>query len=154
MADIEFVPVAADDPRVVSLLGDYERELVTLGVVLNHGSSGGTTPGQFMAPRGHFALATQGDEVLGCGGIRMLDEDSAELKRMYVVPLARGRGLARRLLLHLETVGAQLGATRARLDTGADMAPAVALYRSADYREIADYNGNSDAGWWFEKSLV
>ena len=72
---------------------------------------------------------------------------------MYVDPSARGHGLARRLLASLEEAAVALGATVARLDTGRDMAPAVGLYRATGYVEIDDYNGNPDAGWWFEKEL-
>ena len=53
----------------------------------------------------------------------------------------------------LEAAAVDLGATVARLDTGRDMAPAVGLYRATGYVEIEDYNGNPDAGWWFEKAL-
>ncbi len=56
-------------------------------------------------------------------------------------------------MARLEAEAVALGATVVRLDTGRDMAPAVALYRSSGYREVDDYNGNPDAGWWFEKSL-
>ena len=72
---------------------------------------------------------------------------------MYVAPAARGTGAARTLLTRLEMAGSVLGAGVVRLDTGRGMAPAVALYRSAGYAEIPDYNGNPDAGWWFEKQL-
>ena len=86
--------------------------------------------------------------------MRLLSPEVCEIKRMYVDPSARGAGLARRLLTALEEAGASLGARVARLDTGRDMAPAVGLYRPAGYVEIEDYNGNPDAGWWFEKQLL
>ena len=85
--------------------------------------------------------------------MRLLSPEVAELKRMYVDPSARGAGLARRLVARLESEATALGATVVRLDTGRDMAPAIALYRSSGYREVDDYNGNPDAGWWFEKDL-
>ena len=72
---------------------------------------------------------------------------------MYVDPSARGLGLARQLLVSLEAAAVGLGAKVARLDTGRDMASAVGLYRTGGYVEIDDYNGNPDAGWWFEKWL-
>ena len=68
-------------------------------------------------------------------------------------PVRAGDGLARRLVARLEVEAVALGASVDRLDTSRDMAPAVALYRSSGYREVEDYNGNPDAGWWFEKSL-
>ena len=147
-------PVAADDPRVVALLAAYEAELVTMGVTLNHGSSGGTSPADFAEPRGRFLLASLDESVVGCGGVRLLAPGVAEVKRMYVDPAARGAGLARRLLAALEAAARDLGAGVVRLDTGRDMAPAVGLYRSSGYREIEDYNANPDAGWWFERRLT
>jgi len=113
----------------------------------------GVSADQLMPPQGAWAVAWRDDDAVACGGVRLLAGGVCEIKRMYVVPRERGAGLARRLLAHLEGLGRELGATVVRLDTGRDMAPAVALYRSSGYVEIEDYNGNPDAGWWFEKRL-
>jgi GNAT superfamily N-acetyltransferase len=152
-ADVELRVDAADSAESVRMLAAYEAELVGLGVTLNHGWSGGVTPDQLRAPLGAWLVGWRGDEAVACGGVRLLAPGVAELKRMYVDPSARGGGLARRLVTRLESEAVALGATVVRLDTGRDMAPAVALYRSSGYREIEDYNGNPDAGWWFEKQL-
>jgi GNAT superfamily N-acetyltransferase len=72
---------------------------------------------------------------------------------MYVVPEARGRGLARRLLEALEDAARATGHRVARLDTGARQPHARALYESAGYRAIGDYNGNPYAVFWGEKAL-
>ena len=153
MADPEIREGRADDSASARLLAEYEDELVALGVVLNHGWAGGVTPDQLVPPHGAWVVVWRGEEAVACGGVRLLTPDVCEVKRMYVEPSARGAGLARRLLGHLEERGRQLGAVVVRLDTGRDMAPAVELYRSSGYREIEDYNGNPDAGWWFEKRL-
>jgi len=142
----------------VRLLAAYEAELVSLGVTLNHGWAGGVTPEQLAPPQGAWLVGWRGGtdsqrQAVCCGGVRLLSPEVAEIKRMYVDPSARGRGLARRLLATLEAAAVDLGATAARLDTGRDMAPAVGLYRATGYVEIDDYNGNPDAGWWFEKTL-
>jgi GNAT superfamily N-acetyltransferase len=152
-AGLVFRAARADSAEALRLLADYEAELVSLGVVLNQGSPGGVTADRLVPPYGGFVVAWRGEEAVACGGVRLLGPEVCEIKRMYVVPSARGAGLARRLLGHLESVGRDLGATTARLDTGRDMAPAVALYRSSGYAEIDDYNGNPEAGWWFEKAL-
>jgi GNAT superfamily N-acetyltransferase len=152
-ADVELRAAPADSPESLRLLAAYEAELVSLGVVLNHGWSGGVTPAQLAPPLGAWLLGWRGDEAVACGGVRLLSPEVAELKRMYVDPSARGAGLARRLVARLESEATALGATVVRLDTGRDMAPAIALYRSSGYREVDDYNGNPDAGWWFEKDL-
>jgi GNAT superfamily N-acetyltransferase len=153
MSELEFRLGRADSPEAGRLLADYERELVSLGVVLNHGSPGGISADLLVPPQGAFVLVWRGGDAVACGGVRMLGREVCEIKRMYVDPSERGAGLARRLLAHLEGRGQELGARAVRLDTGRDMAPAVALYRSSGYIEIDDYNGNPDAGWWFEKKL-
>jgi ribosomal protein S18 acetylase RimI-like enzyme len=82
------------------------------------------------------------------------EDGVAEIKRMFVVPGARRRGHARRVLVELETAAAELGYRRLRLDTAQSMTAAIALYRSAGYRDIPDYNGNSYASYWGEKDLT
>jgi ribosomal protein S18 acetylase RimI-like enzyme len=77
----------------------------------------------------------------------------AEIKRMFVRPAARGRGLGRRVLDELESAASELGYRRLRLDTAVSMTTAMALYRAAGYRDIPDYNGNSYASYWGEKVL-
>lgn len=153
MAELTTAPDAADSPDSLRLLSAYEQELVSLGVTLNHGWAGGVSADQLAPPRGAWLLVRRGEDAVACGGVRLLSPQVCEIKRMYVDPSARGEGVARRLLTALEGAGADLGARVARLDTGRDMAPAIALYRAAGYVEIADYNGNPDAGWWFEKHL-
>ena len=158
MADVELRPARSDSPESARLLAAYEAELISLGVTLNHGWAGGVTPDQLAAPQGAWLVGWRGDadgqqEAVCCGGVRLLSPEVAEIKRMYVDPSARGAGLARRLLGDLEAAAVDLGARVARLDTGRDMAPAVSLYRRSGYVEIDDYNGNPDAGWWFEKPL-
>lgn len=150
---VDLRPDRADSPASLRLLAAYEAELVALGVVLNHGWAGGVTPEQLAAPHGAWLIGWRGDLAVACGGCRLLSPDVAEIKRMYVDPSARGAGVARRLLAELEARALALGATVARLDTGLDMAPAIGLYRACGYHEIEDYNGNPDAGWWFEKRL-
>jgi GNAT superfamily N-acetyltransferase len=152
-AEVELRAGSADSAESRRLLAAYERELVSLGVVLDHGWSGGVTPEQLAPPHGAWLVGWRGDEAVACGGVRLLSPEVAEVKRMYVDPSARGSGLARRLVAALEREAVALGAHVARLDTGREMAPAVALYRSSGYREVEDYNGNPDAGWWFEKDL-
>ena len=72
---------------------------------------------------------------------------------MYVVPAARGRGLARVLLAALEDAALDLGYTTVRLDTGALQPHAQALYESAGYRAIGNFNANPVATYWGEKRL-
>ncbi|MDB4995456.1 MAG: Histone acetyltransferase [Myxococcaceae bacterium] len=100
-----------------------------------------------------YAPGPDGERAVACGGLKKLDATTGEIKRMYVVPEARGRGVARRLLGALEDAARAAGYERVKLDTGAKQPHAQALYASAGYASIADYNDNRYASCWFEKSL-
>ena len=108
---------------------------------------------EMVPPDGAFVVLYEGGEAVAGGGLRRLADDVAEIKRMFVTPPARGRGLGRRVLEELETVAAELGYRRLRLDTAQSLTTAIALYRSAGYRDIPDYNGNRYASYWGEKVL-
>ncbi len=104
-------------------------------------------------PGGAFLLLDQDGVPVACGGLRTLEPGLGEIKRMYVIPAARQRGHARRLLEALEDAARAAGLTRVRLDTNAQQPEAVALYHACGYAEIADYNGSPTATHWFEKTL-
>jgi GNAT superfamily N-acetyltransferase len=111
------------------------------------------TPEDFSPPGGAFVVLYEDERAVAGGGVKRLYEDTGEIKRMFVVPDRRGNGLARRLLAELEAAARDLGYARVRLDTGAEQPHAQALYRSAGYTEIPDYNDNSYATYWGEKAL-
>jgi GNAT superfamily N-acetyltransferase len=89
-----------------------------------------------------------------CGGVKRLEDAICEVKKMYVIPALRGRGLARELLRELELRARGLGYAVARLDTGPRQVGARGLYESEGYVEIADFNGNPVAAFWGEKPLA
>jgi GNAT superfamily N-acetyltransferase len=111
------------------------------------------TPEDFSPPGGGFVGIYDGERAVAGGGVKRLDDGTGEIKRMYVVPDVRGQGLARQLLGALEDLARELGYTRVRLDTGNRQPHALALYLSAGYFEIPDYNGNPYASFWGEKVL-
>jgi GNAT superfamily N-acetyltransferase len=100
-----------------------------------------------------YATGPEGERAIACGGLKRLDATTGEIKRMYVVPDARGRGVARRLLVALEDAARAAGYVRVKLDSGLKQPHAVALYTSAGYVAIDDYNDNRYASYWFEKAL-
>jgi GNAT superfamily N-acetyltransferase len=118
---------------------------------------GGETPSATAAemapPDGAFLVAYEHGRPVACGGLKCLDDQTAEIKRMYVVPEARSRGLARSLLSALEEEARRLGYRSARLDTGPRQPHARALYESAGYAAIPAYNRNPFADYWGEKRL-
>lgn len=102
---------------------------------------------------GVFLIARLHGRAVGCGALKLLDVSTAEIKRMWVAPEARGLGIARRLLEALEDQARRAGMGRIVLDTNRSLLEAQALYRMAGYREIERYNDNSYADFWFEKEL-
>ena len=86
--------------------------------------------------RGTFLVARNGGRAVGCGAIRLIDAKTAEVKRMYVEPDQRGRGVGRGVLASLEAAARQLGAQRLVLETGIHSPEALALYRGAGFTQI------------------
>jgi GNAT superfamily N-acetyltransferase len=150
--DVRVVSPAAAAAR--QLMSDYLDELgVRQGSGFDRARYVDAAPAEFEPPAGALLVAYDGEEPVACGGVRVLAPGLAEIKRMYVAPSARGQGLGRTLLEALEAAAADLGCDRARLDTAASFTEAVALYRSAGYTDIPDYNGNPHASVWMERRL-
>jgi DNA-binding MarR family transcriptional regulator/GNAT superfamily N-acetyltransferase len=103
------------------------------------------------APAGRFVLARVDGQPVGCGGVQVIDDGIAELKRMWVSPDVRGTGLGGRLLRALEAHAADLGCAIVRLDTNSVLTDAIAMYRRAGYRPIPRYNANPYPDLFFEK---
>jgi putative acetyltransferase len=94
----------------------------------------------FVEPDGVFLVLRDDDgRAVGCGGIARFDDARGEVKRMYVVPEARGRGLGRRLLEELEGEARRLGYASVVLETGDRQQEAVGLYESTGYERIPCY---------------
>lgn len=108
----------------------------------------------FMAPRGGFVLGRRGGVVIGCGGVRPLDAEVGEIKRMWIEAGSRGRGLGTRLLRSLEDLARDRQYERIRLDTNKVLVQAVHLYETHGYRQINRYNDNPDATHFYEKWLT
>ena len=151
--ELDVRPVPAGDPAAAMLLESYNAEFAREGVEREPGRVA-TIASEYEEPAGAFLLVYDDERAVACGGIRSLGDGTAEVKRMYVVPDARGRGVGAWLLRRLEDEARRFGYRRLRLDTAASLTAAQALYRSAGFREIPDYNGNPAATHWFEKELT
>lgn len=110
-------------------------------------------PDELLPPAGALLVGFEDGEAVACGAVRVIEPGIAEVKRMFVVPRLRGRGLGRALLDALEGTAIELGCDIARLDSTEPLTEAMALYRSAGYVEIGDYNGNPNATAWMERRL-
>jgi len=87
--------------------------------------------------RGVFLVARRDGRAVGCGAIRVLDDSTAEAKRMYVEPDLRGQGVGRAVLAALEAAAREHGARRLVLETGVHQQAALELYRQAGFSQVA-----------------
>jgi GNAT superfamily N-acetyltransferase len=146
-----FRAVAADEEPAASLLEAMRLTLTELndGLDPNSPEMPSATPADFDL----FLVGFEDETPICCGGLKPLGDGAVEVKRMYVVPQARGRGVARMLLARLETEARRRGFAVARLDTGPRQPSAERLYREAGYAEIGNFNANPVASFWGEKRL-
>jgi GNAT superfamily N-acetyltransferase len=86
-----------------------------------------------------FLLASVDGAAVGCCAVQPLADADSELKRMYVVPGLRGRGIAGRLMAEAERLAARLGRTRIKLETGVRQPEAIAVYERAGFHRIPTY---------------
>lgn len=93
----------------------------------------------FDPPSGAFVVGLAGETPVACGGIRRVDDETAEIKRMYVVEQERRHGLARLVLAHLEQAALDAGYRRLVLESGNAQPEALALYRSSGYEPVTPY---------------
>lgn len=113
-------------------------------------------PEQFRAGHGVFLVAKAEGKAVGCGALRKLDSMTGEIKRMYVIPSARGARVGRRLLAKLEWYARQLGMRRLVLHTGLRQPEAIQLYKNAGFTRITgfgEYDGSS-AGICMAKTIM
>ncbi len=153
--DFEILPEPAESPEAQACLNGYFAELARrFPKGFDPAQSVTPEPEEMRPPLGVFLLVRCGGRPRGCGALKTIDHGVGEVKRMWIHPELRGRGAGRRLLQALEEQAVRLGLGTLKLDTSSHLGEAIALYRSAGYHEIARYNDNPYAAYWFEKRLV
>jgi GNAT superfamily N-acetyltransferase len=138
---VKVEPASWDDVDVQRLATDQQAELRAR-------YDGQGEPG--MPPSASdisLVLVARDDDgtALGCGALRQLEDGVAEVKRMYVAPAARGRGVAKAVLVGLEDAARDRGWTTLRLETGPRQPEAIGLYSRAGYRPIEAFGAYVDA---------
>jgi putative acetyltransferase len=121
---------------------DFDKELAEL-------------PGEYSFPDGCLLLALYETQIAGCVGLRKIAEGVCEMKRLYVRPEFRGKGIGKKLAIEIIEEASKIGYTHMRLDTVPSMKEAIALYRSLGFKEIEPYRYNPMEGAIFmELTLI
>jgi GNAT superfamily N-acetyltransferase len=145
--------VDAGDGAVLAQAMREEIAVMYDGLDLDGDSMPRAGAAELSPPCGAFVVGYFEERPVCCGGLKTLYDRRCEIKKMYVVPEQRGRGMARAVLRELERIARQMGYLIARLDTGPKQLSARAVYESEGYAEIEDFNGNPVASFWGEKRL-
>ena len=132
---------AADAPESRRLVDELWRELDQL-----YGNDFATAPDlkRMDQPGAAFVLARRGERAVGCGALKPMSREIAEVKRMYVQPQARRTGVARAIVHELEQLARAGGFSEIWLETGLRQPDAVRLYESLGYTRIAAYGDYRD----------
>jgi ribosomal protein S18 acetylase RimI-like enzyme len=112
-------------------------------------------PGDYAPPSGRLYLVCVNEELAGCMALRRFGEEICEMKRLYVRPVHRGKGVGRQLVLRLIEDARKLGYSKMRLDTLPNMERAQELYRALGFKTIGPYRANPFPGaLFFELDLL
>ena len=121
---------------------DFDKELAGL-------------PGEYAPPDGRLYIAFDDEDAIGCIALRKLDDGICEMKRLYVKPSGRGKGLGKLLVQTVIDEAKKIGYTKMRLETVPKMKEAITLYRSIGFYEIESYRENPIEGaLYMEMELV
>jgi GNAT superfamily N-acetyltransferase len=144
----------ADGPAARALFSEYMALVAErLGEPYDDRDDIFATPDAFSGPGAAWLVLYDEGEAAGCGGLRPLGGDIAEIKRMFVTARARGRGYGRLLLAELEHRAAAAGHRRIRLLTTEVLHEARSLYAAAGYRVVERPTEGTRQDYWMEKEL-
>jgi GNAT superfamily N-acetyltransferase len=141
--DMQVVRVGFGHPDAMAMIAAVQQEYV-----VRYGGEDETPldPAMFEPPHGSFFVGSLDGRPVASGAWRRRDDvealgstTTAEIKRMYVDPAARGLGLARAMLAHLERTAAEAGAVVSILETGSRQPEGIALYESSGYVEVPKF---------------
>ena len=144
----------ADIPHVQQMLREYVKWIGLDLAFQEIDAELDGLPGDYAPPLGALFVAVEGDRYLAMIALRPIEGTVGEMKRLYVRPVARGRGLARRLIARLCEEARRLNYTELRLDTLPMMGEAQALYEASGFVDIEPYYDTPIAGTRFMSKKI
>jgi len=152
---LEFRRCPIDEEPAAALAQGMRDEIAALydGLDLDGPRMPKAGPDELSPPGGTFVVGFEDGGAVCCGGLKRLPDGACEIKKMFVVEAARGRGVARALLVELERRARALGYETARLDTGPRQHRARRMYERAGYVAVENFNANPVASFFGEKRL-
>jgi len=157
LLNLSFTSIAVEDPESADANWCLAQYFAELGRRFEKGfDAGKSLPADFedlRPPRGAFLVARLDGRPVGCGAIKTSEPGVGSIKRMWVSPDIRGTGVGRRLLVAIEKEAIKLGMGLLRLETNRSLPEAQALYRRNGYQEVAPFNNEQYADYWFEKRI-
>ncbi|MCZ4121917.1 GNAT family N-acetyltransferase [Streptomyces sp. H39-S7] len=156
---VALVPVSPRSAEARDLMRAYFDDILSraygrpatgseIDTVLRNAPSADLAP-----PHGLFLVARQDDVAVACAGLLLLPPATAEIRRVYTAPTARGQGIGALLLRELETRARDLGVTRMRLDTRDDLVEARRMYSRLGYKDVPAFNDDPHVDHWLAKTL-
>ena len=154
MINIVSATKAEDVARAKELIEEYVLSLSIDLSFQNFANEMATFPAKYSPPSGCVLVARRGDSIVGCVALRDLGEGLCEMKRMYVQPTSRGKGLGRALAKAVIDEARRIGYARMRLDTNPSLHAAIHIYVSLGFKDIDPYEFNPVEGArYFELKL-
>jgi putative acetyltransferase len=153
VSDIEITEVAADSPDAVELIGELDEHL--MGHPYPPQSRHAFSVKKLLREGVVFFVTRYEGQLAGCGGIKMFGTDYGEVKRMFVRPKFRGRGLGKAMLWHLADYARRSDAGVLRLETGIYEVEAIGLYEGFGFQRrtpFGEYVEDSNSVY-FEKKI-
>jgi GNAT superfamily N-acetyltransferase len=150
---IEVAPASPADEDARRLLAAYKGELDRRLPEAAHDVEPAWAEREYGGVRGLVVVARHDGVAVGCAGLREHAPAAGEIKRFYVAPEARRRGVGRALLAWLEAAARERGYRRVVLDTASPLVEAARLYETSGYRQVVPFNDNPHATHWFEKAF-
>jgi GNAT superfamily N-acetyltransferase len=153
MSAVKLVVDAADSQASLALQEAFFADIRSRYPGWDPTASQSVDASELAPPDGVWLVAYRDGSPVGCGGLQRLDEETGEVRRIFLDAAARGQGIGRALLDQLEAHAWRLGYQRVRLTTGDEQPEALGLFTSAGFTEIPPFTNGVFTRHWMEKQL-